>query len=95
LCLTLHLLLFTVYKLPDLFCRDAQFEAVRLNHSLFSNPKILREGITALLDFRRTARARVNSGDAVPIGERDLQARGVAAELLKTGIADRMDSRVP
>src|SRR5213080_4870933 len=33
-------------------------------------------------------RARVNDGDAVRIGERDLQAGGVAAELLKTGIAD-------
>src|SRR5438132_14053670 len=34
------------------------------------------------------SRARVNDGDAVRIGERDLQAGGVAAELLKTGIAD-------
>src|SRR5439155_13077798 len=34
------------------------------------------------------SRARVNNGDAVRIGERDLQAGGVAAELLKTGIAD-------
>jgi hypothetical protein len=34
------------------------------------------------------SRARVNDDDAVHIGERDLQARGVAAELLKTGIAD-------
>jgi hypothetical protein len=34
------------------------------------------------------SRARVNDGDAVRIGERDLQARGVAAELLETGIAD-------
>jgi hypothetical protein len=34
------------------------------------------------------SRARVNDGDAVHIGERDLQARRVAAELLKTGIAD-------
>jgi hypothetical protein len=34
------------------------------------------------------SRARVNDGDAVHIRERDLQARGVAAELLKTGIAD-------
>ncbi len=34
------------------------------------------------------SRARVNDDDAVRIGERDLQARGVAAELLKTGIAD-------
>jgi hypothetical protein len=34
------------------------------------------------------SRARVNDNDAVRIGERDLQARGVAAELLKTGIAD-------
>src|SRR6478672_6275398 len=33
-------------------------------------------------------RARVNDGDAVGIGERDLQAGGVAAEFLKTGIAD-------
>jgi hypothetical protein len=32
--------------------------------------------------------ARVKDGDAVRIGERDLQAGGVAAELLKTGIAD-------
>jgi hypothetical protein len=35
------------------------------------------------------SRARVNDGNAVRIGERDLQARGVAAELLKAGIADR------
>src|SRR6266513_216130 len=34
------------------------------------------------------SRARVNDDDAVHIGERDLQTRGVAAELLKTGIAD-------
>jgi hypothetical protein len=34
------------------------------------------------------SRARVNDDDAVHIGERDLQAGGVAAELLKTGIAD-------
>src|SRR5947207_8997409 len=34
------------------------------------------------------SRPRVNDGDAVRIGERDLQTRGVAAELLKTGIAD-------
>jgi hypothetical protein len=34
------------------------------------------------------AGARVNDVDAVRIGERDLQAGGVAAELLKTGIAD-------
>src|SRR5436305_4009327 len=34
------------------------------------------------------SRARVNDGDAVRIGERNLQAGGVAAELLKTGIAD-------
>src|SRR5262249_8108202 len=34
------------------------------------------------------ARTGVNDGDAVGIGERDLQAGGVAAELLKTGIAD-------
>jgi hypothetical protein len=33
------------------------------------------------------SRARVNDGDAVGIGERDLQAGGVAAEFLKTGIA--------
>jgi hypothetical protein len=33
--------------------------------------------------------ARVNDVDAARIGERDLQAGGVAAELLKTGIADR------
>jgi hypothetical protein len=32
------------------------------------------------------SRARVNDGDAVRIG--DLQARRIAAELLKTGIAD-------
>src|SRR5882724_6091700 len=35
------------------------------------------------------SRARVNDGDAVRIGERDLQAGGIAAESLKTGIADR------
>ena len=34
------------------------------------------------------SRARVNDGDAVGIGKRDLQAGGVAAEFLKTGIAD-------
>jgi len=34
------------------------------------------------------SRTRINNGDAVRIGERDLQAGGVAAELLKTGIAD-------
>lgn len=34
------------------------------------------------------SRPRINDGDAVRIGERDLQTRGVAAELLKTGIAD-------
>jgi len=34
------------------------------------------------------SRARVNDGDAVRIGERHLQAGGVAAELLETGIAD-------
>src|SRR5437660_856706 len=34
------------------------------------------------------SRAGVNDGDAVRIGERDLQAGGVAAELLKPGIAD-------
>src|SRR5437763_19447 len=33
-------------------------------------------------------RARVNDGDAVGIGERDLQAGGVATELLETGITD-------
>jgi len=32
--------------------------------------------------------ARVNDGDAVRIGKRDLQAGGVAAEFLETGIAD-------
>jgi hypothetical protein len=32
--------------------------------------------------------SRVNDGNAVGIGEGDLQARGVAAELLETGIAD-------
>src|SRR5438105_6009916 len=35
------------------------------------------------------SRARVNDGDAVRIGERDLQAGSVATELLKPGIADR------
>ena len=34
------------------------------------------------------SRAGVNDGDSVHIGERDLQTGGVAAELLKTGIAD-------
>jgi hypothetical protein len=34
------------------------------------------------------SRARVDDGDSVSIGKRDLQAGGVAAELLKTGIAD-------
>ena len=34
------------------------------------------------------SRARVNDGDAVRIGKRDLQAGGVAAELLETGITD-------
>src|SRR6266480_7769747 len=34
------------------------------------------------------SRARVDDDDAVRVGERDLQAGGVAAELLKTGIAD-------
>jgi hypothetical protein len=34
------------------------------------------------------SRARVNDGNTVRIGERDLQAGGVAAEFLKTGIAD-------
>src|SRR3954452_5914828 len=34
------------------------------------------------------SRARVNDSDAVRVGERDLQARGVAAELLKAGIGD-------
>ena len=33
-------------------------------------------------------RARVKNSDAVRIGERDLQAGGVAAEFLKTGIAN-------
>jgi hypothetical protein len=32
--------------------------------------------------------SRVNDGNAVGIGEGDLQAHGVAAELLKAGIAD-------
>jgi hypothetical protein len=32
--------------------------------------------------------ARVNDDDAVRIGERELQAGGIASELLKTGIAD-------
>jgi len=35
------------------------------------------------------SRARVNDGDAVRIGEGDLQAGSVTAELLETGIADR------
>jgi hypothetical protein len=34
------------------------------------------------------SRARVNDDNAVRIGERDLQAGGVAAEFLKTGIAN-------
>jgi hypothetical protein len=34
------------------------------------------------------SRAGVNDGDAVRIGERDLQAGGVTPELLETGIAD-------
>src|SRR5258708_31899576 len=34
------------------------------------------------------SRAGVNDGDAVRIGKRDLQAGGITAELLKTGIAD-------
>jgi len=34
------------------------------------------------------SRTRVKDSDAVRIGERDLQAGGVAAEFLKTGIAD-------
>ena len=34
------------------------------------------------------SRAGVNDGDAIRIGERDLQAGGVAAELLKTRIAN-------
>ena len=34
------------------------------------------------------SRARVNNSDAVRVGERDLEAGGVATELLKTGIAD-------
>jgi hypothetical protein len=33
-------------------------------------------------------RARVNDDDAVRIGKRDLQAGGVAAELLKSSITD-------
>jgi hypothetical protein len=41
------------------------------------------------------SRAGVNDDDAVRVGERDLQARGVATELLKAGIADGMDPRVP
>jgi hypothetical protein len=40
-------------------------------------------------------RPRVDDGDAVGIGKRDLQAGGVAAEFLKTGIADGTDPRVP
>jgi hypothetical protein len=39
--------------------------------------------------------ARVNDDDAIRIGERDLQAGGVATELLKTGIADRDGSPRP
>ena len=35
------------------------------------------------------SRARVNDDDAVRIGQRDPQAGGVSAELLKTGIANR------
>ena len=35
------------------------------------------------------SRARVNDGDAVRIGEHNLQTRGVAAELLKIRIANR------
>src|SRR5439155_6563544 len=35
------------------------------------------------------SRARVNDSDAVRVGEGDLQARGVAAELLKAGIGNR------
>src|SRR4030095_16798766 len=38
-------------------------------------------------------RVAASGGDAVRIGERHLQANGVAAELLKTGIAD--GSRFP
>ena len=34
------------------------------------------------------AGTRVNDRDAVRVGERDLQAGGIAAELLKTGITD-------
>ena len=34
------------------------------------------------------SRSSVDDGDAIRIGERDLQAGGVAAEFLKTGIAD-------
>src|SRR5437899_12466124 len=41
------------------------------------------------------SRARVDDGDAVGIGERDLQAGGIAAELLKTGIADGDGSARP
>jgi hypothetical protein len=39
--------------------------------------------------------ARVNDGNAVRIGERDLQAGGVAAELLKLPSQMGMDPRVP
>jgi hypothetical protein len=39
--------------------------------------------------------ARVNDDDAVRIGEGDLQAGGVATELLKTGIADGNGSPRP
>jgi hypothetical protein len=41
------------------------------------------------------SRARVNDGDAVRIGERNLQAGGVAAELLKPASQMGMDPRVP
>ena len=41
------------------------------------------------------SRARVNDGDAARIGKRDLQAGGVAAELLKTGVADGDGSARP
>src|SRR5207247_5129678 len=39
------------------------------------------------------SRARVNDGDAVRSGERDLQAGGVATEFLKSGIAEGEGSR--
>ena len=43
------------------------------------------EEVSAQISQSRTS---VNDDDAVRIGERDLQAGGIAAEFLKTGIAD-------